>query len=237
MLPTPPEEDVVLAARDVRKTFGSGRQAVEILKGIGLDFPRGQFATIVGPSGSGKSTLLYILGALDRPTSGSVYIAGEAVEGLSDGKVAELRNRHIGFVFQFHFLLPEFTALENVMMPAMIGGATREEVQERALGLLERVGLSHRARQRSTKLSGGEQQRVAIARALINEPQLVLCDEPTGNLDTRNSEAVYQLLRDLNLENRQTIVVVTHDPEFAEKTDRIVHLVDGIVDRDETRRD
>jgi lipoprotein-releasing system ATP-binding protein len=222
----------VLVAHDVRKVF-EGQVAQEVLKGITLAFPRGQFASIVGPSGSGKSTLLYILGALDRPTSGSVVIGGRAVETLSQDELADLRNQLIGFVFQFHFLLPEFTALENVILPAMIGGKRREQLEGRGLELLSRVGLEKQARQRSTRLSGGEQQRVAIARALINDPQLVLCDEPTGNLDTANSRAVYELLRELNTENQQTILVVTHDADFAGRTDRIIRLVDGLVDRDE----
>lgn len=225
----------VLVAREVRKVF-EGQVAQEVLRGISLEFPRGQFASIVGPSGSGKSTLLYILGALDRPTSGSVMIGGQAVETLTQPQLADLRNTMIGFVFQFHFLLPEFSAIENVMMPALIGGADRAQVEPRALELLGRVGLEHRAKQRSTKLSGGEQQRVAVARALINSPRLILCDEPTGNLDTANSGAVYQLLRELNLEHGQSIVVVTHDPDFAAKTDRVVHMVDGLVDKDELLR-
>jgi lipoprotein-releasing system ATP-binding protein len=224
-------EEIVLAAREVRKVF-DGQVRQEVLGGITLDFPRGQFASIVGPSGSGKSTLLYILGALDRATSGSVRVAGRAVEALSQNELADLRNERIGFVFQFHFLLPEFTALENVLMPAMIAGKRRDEVREHGMELLRRVGLAEKANKRSTRLSGGEQQRVAIARALVNQPQLVLCDEPTGNLDTANSRAVYELLRELNLENRQTILVVTHDPEFAARTDRVVHLVDGLVDSD-----
>ena len=222
----------LLVAHKVRKVF-DGQVQQEVLKGISLEFPQGQFAAIVGPSGSGKSTLLYILGALDRATTGSIRIAGRALESLSQGEIAGLRNELLGFVFQFHFLLPEFTAIENVMMPALIGGKSRDRVEPRALELLTRVGLAHKAKQRSTKLSGGEQQRVAIARALINQPRLVLCDEPTGNLDTRNSDAVYSLLRELNLENRQTILVVTHDPGFAAKTDRVVRLVDGLVDRDD----
>ncbi|MBM3459263.1 MAG: ABC transporter ATP-binding protein [Armatimonadetes bacterium] len=221
-----------MVARDVRKVF-DGQVQQEVLKGISLEFPQGQFAAIVGPSGSGKSTLLYILGALDRATSGSIALSGKQVETMSQTELAALRNEMLGFVFQFHFLLPEFTAIENVMMPALIGGAPRDKVEPRALALLGRVGLEKKARQRSTKLSGGEQQRVAVARALINQPRLVLCDEPTGNLDTRNSEAVYSLLRELNLENRQTILVVTHDPGFAARTDRVVRLVDGLVDRDE----
>lgn len=225
-------EAPVLVARDVRKVF-DGQVQQEVLKGISLEFPQGQFAAIVGPSGSGKSTLLYILGALDRATSGSIALSGKQVETMSQTELAALRNEMLGFVFQFHFLLPEFTAIENVMMPALIGGAPRDKVEPRALALLGRVGLEKKARQRSTKLSGGEQQRVAVARALINQPRLVLCDEPTGNLDTRNSEAVYSLLRELNLENRQTILVVTHDPGFAARTDRVVRLVDGLVDRDE----
>lgn len=222
---------VALEARELRKVF-TGQVTQEVLKGINLQFPAGEFAAIVGPSGSGKSTLLYILGALDMPTTGSVLVAGRAVESLSQKEVAAVRNKHIGFVFQFHFLLPEFTALENVLMPALIGGARREVVERRGLSLLDRVGLAGKARQRSTRLSGGEQQRVAVARALINQPSLVLCDEPTGNLDTKNSEAVYTLLRELNTENKQTILVVTHDPGFAAKTDRIVRLVDGLVDSD-----
>ncbi len=222
---------VALEARDLRKVF-AGQVTQEVLKGINLQFPAGEFAAIVGPSGSGKSTLLYILGALDMPTTGSVLVAGRAVESLSQTEVAAVRNKHVGFVFQFHFLLPEFTALENVLMPALIGGARRDVVERRGLSLLDRVGLAGKARQRSTRLSGGEQQRVAVARALINQPSLVLCDEPTGNLDTKNSEAVYTLLRELNTENKQTILVVTHDPGFAAKTDRIVRLVDGLVDSD-----
>ncbi len=229
--PGEPGPEVVLAARDVRKVF-EGQVQQEVLKGITLDFPRGTFASIVGPSGSGKSTLLYILGALDRATSGSIRLGGRAVETLSSNELADLRNELIGFVFQFHFLLPEFTALENVLMPARIAGKRPEAVREYGLELLDRVGLKAKANKRSTRLSGGEQQRVAIARALINRPQLVLCDEPTGNLDTANSRAVYQLLRELNRDNRQTILVVTHDPDFAAKTDRIVHLVDGLVDSD-----
>lgn len=225
------EDSPVLIAREIRKVFDE-QVAVEVLKGISLEFPRGQFASIVGPSGSGKSTLLYILGALDRPTSGSITIGGRLLDRLSQDQLAELRNELLGFVFQFHFLLPEFTALENVLMPALIRGQRREEVEPYGRELLSRVGLEAQANQRSTRLSGGEQQRVAVARALVNRPQIVLCDEPTGNLDTRNSEAVYRLLRDLNHDNRQTIIVVTHDPDFAARTDRTVRLVDGLVDHD-----
>ncbi len=221
----------ILEARDVRKVF-TGQVTLEVLRGISVGFPAGQFAAIVGPSGSGKSTLLYILGALDRASSGEVLVRGQNVMDLDEARLARLRNTAIGFVFQFHFLLPEFTALENVMMPALIGGAERGELEKRALELLDRVGLSGRARQRSTRLSGGEQQRVAVARALINRPAIVLCDEPTGNLDSRNSQAVFDLFRELNRENGQTIVVVTHDTDFARRTDRIVRLVDGVIDLD-----
>ena len=224
-------EEPVLIAHEIRKVFDE-EVPVEVLKGISLEFPRGQCASIVGPSGSGKSTLLYILGALDRPTSGSITIGGRVLDRLSQNQLAELRNELLGFVFQFHFLLPEFTALENVIMPALIRGMKRDQIEPYGRELLLRVGLEHRANQRSTKLSGGEQQRVAVARALVNRPQLVLCDEPTGNLDTRNSQAVYQLFRELNRESRQTIIVVTHDPDFARKTDRTVRLVDGLVDQD-----
>ena len=223
----------LLVCRDVRKLFDlPGQPRQEILRGISLSAPAGQFASIVGPSGSGKSTLLYILGALDRPSSGTISLDGQPLEALSPRRLARMRNELIGFVFQFHFLLPEFTAVENVMMPAMIAGRARADAAPRALELLDRVGMSHRADQRSTRLSGGEAQRVAIARALINSPRLVLCDEPTGNLDTANSEIVYQLLRDLNREQAITVLVVTHDTAFAERTDRIIHLVDGAVDSD-----
>lgn len=225
------DQSPLLIARGIRKVFDE-QVAVEVLKGIDLEFPQGQFASIVGPSGSGKSTLLYILGALDRPTSGSISISGRLLDRLSQNQLAELRNELLGFVFQFHFLLPEFSALENVLMPALIRGAKREEIEWYGRELLARVGLEARANQRSTRLSGGEQQRVAVARALINRPRIVLCDEPTGNLDTRNSEAVYQLLRQLNEENGQTIIVVTHDPDFAARTDRTVRLVDGLIDHD-----
>lgn len=223
----------LLSARAVRKAFDTpGGASQEILRGIDLDFRRGEFAGIVGPSGSGKSTLLYILGALDAPTSGAVTIAGTRLAGLSQRRLAGFRNRVIGFVFQFHFLLPEFTALENVLMPALIGGAGRRDVEPRARELLERVGMTHRAGHRSTRLSGGEAQRVAIARSLINRPELVLCDEPTGNLDTSNSEIVYQLLREINRDQQVTVLVVTHDRGFAERTDRVVRLVDGRVESD-----
>jgi lipoprotein-releasing system ATP-binding protein len=230
-------DDIVLAARDIRKVFEApGQVRQEVLRGITLDFPRGQFCSIVGASGSGKSTLLYILGALDHATSGSIHIGGQRVDRLSQNELSEVRNRRLGFVFQFHFLLPEFTAIENVMLPALIQGKRRDAVEPYALHLLERVGLAALARQRSTRLSGGEQQRVALARALVNDPDLVMCDEPTGNLDTRNTEIVYNLLRELNEEQQQTMIVVTHDLEFAGRTDRTVRLVDGEVSEDQMLR-
>jgi lipoprotein-releasing system ATP-binding protein len=222
----------ILRARAVRKVF-DGEVKTEVLRGIDLSFRRGEFAAIIGASGSGKSTLLYLLGALDRPTEGSIEIAGQDVSRLNDAALARLRNESIGFVFQFHFLLPEFTATENVEIPMLtLGKPSRSAMRQRAQVLLERVGLGHRLNSYPSRMSGGEQQRVAIARALANAPQIVLCDEPTGNLDSRNSEQVYDLLREVNREQEQTIIVVTHDLTFAQRADRIVRLSDGAVVED-----
>jgi lipoprotein-releasing system ATP-binding protein len=208
----------------------------EALRGITLQFRRGEFASIVGPSGSGKSTLLYLLSGLEKPTSGRVEFDGVDLTTLNERALAEFRNRRMGFVFQFHFLLPEFTATENVAMPLLIAGVNRREALDKAAELLKRFGLGHRLRHYPSQLSGGEQQRVAIARALVNDPDILFCDEPTGMLDSKNAQALYELLREVNAERGQTILVVTHEREFAQRTDRIIQLQDGQVIADERLR-
>ncbi|MBM3267074.1 MAG: ABC transporter ATP-binding protein [Candidatus Sericytochromatia bacterium] len=219
--------DPLLEARGVRKVFQRDGEQLEILAGIDLQVRAGEFVAITGPSGSGKSTLLYLLGALDRPTSGEIRLLGRATNELEDAALASIRNTLVGFVFQFHFLLMDLTALENVMVPAMVGGASPQQCEAKARALLDRVGLSHRLTHRPAQLSGGEQQRVAVARALMNGPALLLGDELTGNLDTAASESIYQLLREHNRAEGQTIVVVTHNPALAAHADRVLEMVDG----------
>ena len=214
---------MMIKACDIHKRFGN----VEVLRGVSLDVAEGEMVSIVGASGAGKTTLLQIMGTLLSPDEGSVQIAGTDVGTLNDNRLSLFRNRHIGFVFQFHHLLPEFTALENVMMPALIGGASRKEAESRAKELLEMVNLSARASHKPAALSGGEQQRAAIARALINRPSVVLADEPTGNLDTKNRDEIYTLLGDVRREFGQTIVIVTHDERLAAQTDRKIEMSDG----------
>jgi len=237
----PPSEKVmdmerpILACYELRKVF-NGQVPTEALRGITLQFRRGEFASIVGPSGSGKSTLLYLLSGLDKPTSGRVEFDGVDLTTLNERALAEFRNRRMGFVFQFHFLLPEFTATENVAMPLLIAGVNRREALDKAAELLKRFGLGHRLRHYPSQLSGGEQQRVAIARALVNDPDILFCDEPTGMLDSKNAQALYELLREVNAERGQTILVVTHEREFAQRTDRIIQLQDGQVIADERLR-
>jgi lipoprotein-releasing system ATP-binding protein len=226
----------VLAARGLVRRLGQGAAAREVLRGIDLEIAAGEFAALVGPSGSGKSTLLYLLGGLDHPDRGSVAIDGVDIAAVGDDELATLRNRLIGFVYQFHFLLPEFSALDNVLMPlwARGGGTSRDD---RAWGreLLGRVGVDDKADKLPRELSGGEQQRVAVARALVNRPRLLLADEPTGNLDSANARTVYDLFRELNRTLRQTILVVTHDPEWAARSDRVLRLLDGRLVGDERR--
>jgi len=231
---TPP----VLAARGLVRKLGAGAAAREVLRGVDMTIGTGEFVALVGPSGSGKSTLLYLLGGLDRPDSGSVEIDGEDLAGVGDDALARLRNRLIGFVYQFHFLLPEFSALENVLMPLWARGAGRSR-EEKAWGteLLGRVGIAEKAGKLPRELSGGEQQRVAVARALVNRPRLLLADEPTGNLDSANATAVYELFRELNRSLSQTILVVTHDTEWAARSDRVLRLLDGRLVDDERRRE
>ena len=213
----------MIKVSNIHKRFGN----LEVLRGVSLEVGKGEIVSIVGASGAGKTTLLQIIGTLLPADGGEVEIAGTKLFGLNEKHTAEFRNRHIGFVFQFHNLLPEFSALENVMMPALIGGAKRNEAKQRALELLEAVGLTDRANHKPAQLSGGEQQRVAIARALINRPSVVLADEPTGNLDTHNRDEIQRLLFEVREKFGQTIVMVTHDEKLAEMADRKIVMSDG----------
>ncbi len=220
--------ETAIRAAGLEKAFPQGdRGWLRVLKGIDLEVRQGERLAVVGPSGAGKSTLLHILGALDRPTRGRVWFRDEEVFERSDTELARFRNRRVGFVFQFHHLLPEFTAVENVAMPARIAGLGRKEAEGRARALLEQVGLADRVEHRPSELSGGEQQRVALARALVVEPEVLLADEPTGNLDQRTGQAVNRLLLDWNRRTGVTLVVVTHNRALARSMDRIVTLEDG----------
>ena len=213
----------------ITKSFGS----LQVLKGIDLHIGRGEVVSIVGPSGAGKTTLLQIVGTLDKPDSGEVVIDGVKVGGLKK-KLADFRNRHIGFVFQFHQLLPEFTALENIMIPAFIGGASKKTAEQRARELLRFMNLEDRASHKPSELSGGEKQRVAVARALVNNPAVVLADEPSGSLDSKNKEELHRLFFDLRDKFGQTFVIVTHDEQLAKITDRTIAMKDGMLVNEET---
>jgi ABC-type lipoprotein export system ATPase subunit len=216
-----------IVAQDVTKSFARDGERVEVLKGVSLAVAVGELVSIAGPSGVGKSTLLHLLGGLERPTGGKISYGETNLAELTDLALARFRNRHAGFVFQFHHLLPEFSAVENVMLPLLIRRATPAAARERAAALLGRVGLSGRLRHRPGELSGGEQQRVAIARALVGEPAVLLADEPTGNLDSKTGEEVFELLRELNQETRLTCILVTHNEELARRTDRVLRMLDG----------
>lgn len=218
---------VLLEAHDIHRIYRQGRESLHVLKGVNLKVERGKITSIVGPSGAGKSTLLHILGGLDRPDRGEVIFDGQNIYGLNDILRARLRNKKIGFVFQFYHLLPEFTALENLILPGLIAGRNKKELKARARELLDLVGLSHRAAHRPSELSGGEQQRVAIARAMANDPEIILCDEPTGNLDSENSRRIVDLIQELNKKNKQTFILVTHDRQIAECGHRILRMEDG----------
>ncbi|MET0286445.1 MAG: ABC transporter ATP-binding protein [Polyangiales bacterium] len=221
--------------RAVEKRFFHEGRELTILKPIDLVIERGEMLSIVGQSGAGKSTLLHILGTLDLPSSGKLFFAGADVTAYSSAALAEFRNKSLGFVFQFHHLLPEFTALENVMMPGLIRGLARKELAERGTALLAEVGLGHRLAHRPGELSGGEQQRVALARAIVLEPELVLADEPTGNLDSGTSEAIHELFFRLNRTHGTTFLIVTHSGDLAGRMPRVVHMRDGQIERDERR--
>lgn len=209
----------------ITKNFGP----LQVLKGIDLEINKGEVVSIVGPSGAGKTTLLQIMGTLDEPDTGSVFIDGTLVSKMKEKELSAFRNKHIGFVFQFHQLLPEFTALENVMIPALIAGVSSKDATAQALDILNFMGLTERASHKPNELSGGEKQRVAVARALINNPAVILADEPSGSLDTHNKEELHQLFFKLRDQFGQTFVIVTHDEGLARITDRTVHIVDGII--------
>ena len=215
----------MIQLRGITKSFDS----LKVLKGINLDITKSEIVSIVGPSGAGKTTLLQIMGTLDKPDAGSVSIAGTDIRKMKEKELSAFRNKHIGFVFQFHQLLPEFTALENVMIPAFIAGVSSKEANERASKILDFLGLSERASHKPNELSGGEKQRVAVARALVNNPDVILADEPSGSLDTQNKEELHSLFFDLRERLGQTFVIVTHDEALAKITDRTVHIVDGLV--------
>ncbi len=217
----------MIEAVNLTKSFKMEGLELTVLKGVNLTIARGEMLAIVGASGAGKSTLLHILGTLDRPSSGTVLFEGQDLFTLSDQKQAEFRNRRIGFVFQFHHLLPEFSALENVCLPAYIQNRSAQDVRGEAISLLKNVGLEHRLTHKPGELSGGEQQRVAVARALIQHPNLVLADEPTGNLDTHTGDALFNLMRALNRSRGITFVIVTHNEKLSAQADRIIHMEDG----------
>jgi lipoprotein-releasing system ATP-binding protein len=216
---------IMIKLEGITKSFGS----LQVLKGIDLEINKGEIVSIVGPSGAGKTTLLQIMGTLDEPDAGVVQIDGTVVSRMKEKELSAFRNKNIGFVFQFHQLLPEFTALENVMIPALIAGVSSKEAHERAMKILDFMGLVDRASHKPNELSGGEKQRVAVARALINDPAVILADEPSGSLDTHNKEDLHQLFFDLRDRLGQTFVIVTHDEGLAKITDRTVHMVDGMI--------
>jgi putative ABC transport system ATP-binding protein len=223
----------MMELRNCTKQYPQGRRMVQALNGVNLTISTGEFVSIMGPSGSGKSTLMHLLGALDTPTSGDVFFQDRSLGSMSDAELANLRRTRIGFIFQFFNLLPTLTAVENVALPLLLAGRTRGQAMPPARAELDRVGLSHRAEHYPDEMSGGEMQRVAIARALVVEPEAVLCDEPTGNLDSQTSAEILKLLRSLPEPGKRAVVMITHDPEAAKYGDRIVHIRDGLVESEE----
>ena len=221
--------DIILECRGLYKTYQQGDLNVEVLRGIDLSIQVGERVAIMGASGSGKSTLMHLLGGLEKPTRGEVILDGNNLSKISASKLSRLRNRSLGFIYQFHHLLGEFTLIENVAMPLLIGGQSAKNARTQAMALLQRVGLGHRMRHKPGELSGGERQRAAVARALINKPHCVLADEPTGNLDSKTAEQVYQLMLELNQELNVSFLIVTHDPELAAKMDKVLHMEDGVI--------
>ncbi len=237
LAPESERPEPLVKIRGLSKSFDHMGRTLEVLRDIDLDIHHGEILSIVGPSGAGKSTLLHCMGTLDLPSKGTILLGGEELTTANSSRLAAIRNRDIGFVFQFHHLLPEFDALENVMLPGLIQGRSRKELEARARKLLDEVGVSERASHRPGEMSGGEQQRVAVARALVLEPKLLLADEPTGNLDSGTGSAVHDLFFEINREHNTTIVVVTHNPGFAESMPRVVRMKDGAVERDDVGRE
>jgi lipoprotein-releasing system ATP-binding protein len=220
----------LLEAKGIHKTYNDGKKDLQVLKGVDLDIKKGSFCAVVGPSGAGKSTLLHIFGGLDSPTKGRVNFEGQDIYSLQDAELAGIRNKKIGFVFQFYHLLPEFNVLENVMMPGLIcPGADRKAVKNLALGFLDEVGLGGRTNHFPSQLSGGEKQRVAIVRALMNSPSLLLCDEPTGNLDSNSGGEIISLIKKISAKNNMSVVLVTHNLELTKAADAVYHLRDGLL--------
>ena len=215
----------MIEIKDLRQRFGK----LEVLRGVDLTIERGETISIVGPSGAGKTTLLQLIGTLDRPDSGSIRYDGKELSTMSASQLADFRNRHIGFVFQFHQLLPEFTAIENITIPALIAGESQSAATKKAMELLNIMGLEERAHHKPSQMSGGENQRVAVARALINRPDVILADEPSGSLDSKNKEELHKLFFDLRDRFGQTFIIVTHDEELAKLTDRTIRMVDGVI--------